>query len=177
MMTGNLGHDMELWFDGRRDQSIIVNDYFTFDYGSYTQGTLQYPLSELTTGQHTASLRVWDVFGNATTRTLSFNVQEGGDATAEFDVIAVPMSAATRFITNYKLGLKLQEERTILTEVYSLAGMRVWHNESTLPAGCQYSASDWKQTDYAGSPLPAGVYLYRSKIGKTYTKTKKLIIK
>ena len=22
MMTGNLGHDMELWFDGRRDQSI-----------------------------------------------------------------------------------------------------------------------------------------------------------
>lgn len=177
MMTGNLGHDMELWFDGRRDQSIIVNDYFTFDYGSYTQGILQYPLSELTTGQHTASLRVWDVFGNATTRTLSFNVQEGGNATADFDVIAVPMSAATRFITNYKLGLKLQEERTVLTEVYSLAGMRVWHNESTIPAGCQYSASDWKQTDYAGSPLPAGVYLYRSKIGKTYTKTKKLIIK
>lgn len=177
MMTGNLGHDMELWFDGRRDQSIIVNDYFTFDYGSYTQGILQYPLSELTTGQHTASLRVWDVFGNATTRTLSFNVQEGDNATADFDVIAVPMSAATRFITNYKLGLKLQEERTILTEVYSLAGMRVWHNESTLPAGSQYSAADWRQTDYAGSPLPAGVYLYRSKIGKTYTKTKKLIIK
>lgn len=177
MMTGNLGHDMELWFDGRRDQSLVVNDYFTFDYGSYMQGTLQYPLSALQVGRHTASLRVWDVFGNATTATLTFNVQEGGNATADFDVIAVPLSATTRFITNYKMGQNLTEARDILTEVYNLTGMRVWHNESTLPAGNQYNAVDWNQTDYAGSPLPAGVYLYRSKMGKSHTKTKKLIIK
>lgn len=176
MLSGNLGHDMELWFDGNTDESIVVNDYFAFNYGSYTDGTLQYPLSDLALGKHTATLRVWDVFGNSTTSTLNFNMQANAH-TDKFSVTASSVGNFTRFITTYPQGASATEDCVIETEVYNLAGMRIWHKSCAIPAGNSYGAVDWNQTDYAGSPLPAGVYLYRSHIGKEKTSTQKLIVK
>ncbi|MGM9693689.1 MAG: type IX secretion system sortase PorU, partial [Alloprevotella sp.] len=35
MMSGNLGHDMELWLDDKRAESVSLNDWFRFDNGSF----------------------------------------------------------------------------------------------------------------------------------------------
>lgn len=176
MLSGNLGHDMELWFDGNTDQSIVVNDYFTFNFGSFTDGTLQYPLNDIALGKHTATLRVWDVFGNSTTSTLNFRMQESAN-TDKFNVVASTVGNLTRFITTYPQGISATGDSEIETEVYNLTGMRVWHKSYAIQAGYCYGSVDWDQTDYAGAPLPAGVYLYRSKVGKEHTSTQKFIVK
>ena len=177
MMSGNLGHDMELWFDNKVSESVVVNDYFSFNYGSYNEGLLEYPLSGLDTGTHTATLRVWDVYDNCTTTKLSFTLTS--NIASNFDVtIANPASDATaRLITSF-IGLADDANGTdVTTEVYNIQGMRVWHNSTHVDQGVQYASFDWDKTDYSGSKLPSGVYLYRSLVGNKHTASKKLIIK
>lgn len=174
MVSGNLGHDMELWFDGDGSGAETVNDYFAFDYGSYNSGLVEYPLSALTPGKHSLTLRVWDIYDNSTTATLAFTVSENG--APEFDVTATDPapSASTRFITTFTGSAETQT--AVRTEVYSIFGRRVWHQEKAVPAGQSYASFDWNLTDYAGTPLPRGVYLYRSVAAGKETGTKKMII-
>ena len=63
----------------------------------------------------------------------------------------------------------------VVTEVYSIAGMRVWSAAQQVASG-EYAAIDWNLTDYAGRRLEAGVYLYRSLVNGKETKTKKIVI-
>lgn len=174
MLSGNLGHDMELWLDGNTAEAEAVNDYFTFDYGSYTSGLLEYPLTGLTEGRHTLSLRVWDVYNNATTATLAFTVS--ADGTPTFDVTSSPLTSglATRFITSFTGNA--DSESTVQTEVYDLAGRRVWHKTASTAAGVNFTSLLWDYADYSGAPLRSGVYFYRSLVNGKKTKTKKTLL-
>ena len=47
--TGNgLGHDLELTIDGDKAGSYILNDYFSYDFGTYRSGSISYQLQDLT---------------------------------------------------------------------------------------------------------------------------------
>ena len=177
MASGNMGHDMELWLDGQTTSPIIVNDYFSFESGSYKQGLLEYPLSDLSQGKHSVTFRVWDVFDNSSISTLQFVVRNEG--TPSFDVNSTEATphATTRFITSFASLATESAPTTVETEVYSISGMRVWNQSSSIPAGSTFAAFDWDLCTYSGQRLPTGVYLYRSKVNNKYTDTKKLIIR
>lgn len=174
MVSGNLGHDMEMWLDGESHNTQTLNDYFTFDYGSYRSGLIEYALSGLTPGKHTLNLRVWDIYDNSTTAALTFTVSEGG--TPSFDVTATTQAAtlSTRFVTSFTAAA--ESDTQVQTEVFNIAGQRVWHRTTTAPAGTGFAAFDWDLTDYGGNKLSRGVYLYRSKVGSKETGTKKMIV-
>lgn len=172
MVSGNMGHDMELWLDDDMSTLQVVNDYFSFDYGSYQKGFVEYPMSGLQPGRHKLNFRVWDVFDNSSLARLDFIVSEA--ETTGFDVMAnTSFSGQIRFIT--KLEAPVESNTDVTLEVYNIAGYRVWHSTSTVNAGDSYAVSDWNRTDYSGNKLERGVYLYRSKANKKETDTKKLI--
>ncbi len=176
IVSGNLGHDMELWFDKDPSTMVSVNDYFAFNYDSYHEGLLTYPLPTLTKGRHRLTLRVWDVFDNSSTASLDFEVTN--DKTDGFEVTAVPTITAgspTDFITTFTQTY--DTDRQVTTEVYDLAGMRIWHGESTLHAGSRYVTINWNGRSYGGAPLTRGVYLYRSSAGGDHTPTKKVVVR
>lgn len=177
MMSGNLGHDMELWFDGNRNEVYKVSDYFTLSAGKYNEGLLTYPLPTLSLGAHTATLRIWDVFDNNTTTTLSFNVTDKEQP--KFDVSATTLTptVSTRFITTFTERANSESTTPVITEVFNVSGLRVWHNKADIAAGVRYASFNWNLTDYTGNKVPAGVYLYRSKVGDKETSTKKIIIR
>ena len=102
MMSGNLGHDMELWLDDKRAESVIVNDWFRFDNGSFSSGMVEYQLENLTPGRHCLDFRAWDAFDNSTTARLNFTVSEEGAPV--FDVYATNLNSGSsnvRFITSF----------------------------------------------------------------------------
>lgn len=175
MISGNMGHDMELWIDGKTTEAVVLNDYFSFDYGSYQTGLATYPLSGLSEGLHTLSFRAWDVFDNSTTATLSFRVSDQG--APDFDVQASPAgaSSSTRFVTVFPVT-DGTADRQVQTEVFSISGSRVWHTTVSVPSSVGFSAVQWELTDYAGNRLPRGVYLYRSKVDNKETSTHKMVI-
>jgi hypothetical protein len=73
--SGNaLGHDMVLVIDNDYKNTIVLNNYFLSDIDTYQKGNLMYALPLLAEGAHSIMIKVWDLLGNSTTKTLNFVV-------------------------------------------------------------------------------------------------------
>lgn len=71
--TGNgIGHDLQLVIDGELTRTYNLNDYFQYDFGSHTTGTLGFSIPELSEGQHRLQFRAWDLMNNSTLKELQF---------------------------------------------------------------------------------------------------------
>ena len=70
-----IGHDMVLVIDGNYNNTVTVNNFFEYNTGSSTEGTLTYPL-ELSAGAHKVELKVWNIFNVSGTGVLEFGLSE-----------------------------------------------------------------------------------------------------
>jgi hypothetical protein len=177
--TGNgIGHDMELIIDGEMSKTYILNDNFSYDFGSYTKGSTFYSIPELTLGQHKLQFRAWDVFNNPTTIELAFNVVKG----LEPNILNVsctknPATTTTTFIINHdRMGSLVDVE----IDVYDTSGRILWkHSESGVSLSSTYTV-DWNLTTDSGSKLETGVYIYRVRLSEDSSskasKAQKLIV-
>lgn len=177
--TGNgIGHDMELIIDGDMSKTYILNDNFSYDFGSYTKGSTYYFIPELTVGQHKLKFRAWDVYNNSSTVELAFNVAVGLEPTIfSVDCTKNPATTTTTFIINHdRMGSTVDVE----IDVYDMSGRILWkHNESGVNTNSSYTV-DWDLTTGGGSKLQTGVYVYRVRLSEgssaKASKAKKLII-
>lgn len=177
--SGNgIGHDLELIVDGETAKTYVLNDYFTYDFGSYQSGTLEYNMSELETGEHTLLFRAWDVLNNSSTAELTFNVVDGLEPQI-FDVTCTnnPATTSTAFrITHDRAGSELD----VRIEVYDMSGRQLWEYQDNTTSASGTLTIDWDLTIDGGRRLGTGVYVYRANIasdGSTYASdAKKLIV-
>ncbi len=177
--TGNgIGHDLELIIDGQKSKTYILNDNFTYDFGSYTSGTTWYNIPELEAGPHRLLFRAWDILNNSSTTELDFNVVKGLEPTLySIGVTDNPASSSTTFIVNHdRTGGTIDVEIT----VYDLAGRALWTHQNNDVSTVGAYTVDWDLTVNNGSRLQTGVYVYRVSIAsdgsKKTSKAKKLII-
>ena len=172
-----IGHDMELVIDNDIHNILKLNDYFSYNFGSYKDGWVKYQLQGLTPGKHTLSFRVWDVNNNSTQAQLNFTVKENINNKLDVNATRNPARTTTHFITTLQ---PIENSASVRTEVYDINGRMVWANTQTLSAGSSYCSSEWRLVDGKGIPVPAGIYLYRSKVDSSEhhasTKTKKIIV-
>ena len=172
-----IGHDMELVIDNDIHNILKLNDYFSYNFGSYKDGWVKYQLQGLTPGKHTLSFRVWDVNNNSTQVQLNFTVKENINNKLDVNATRNPARTTTHFITTLQ---PIENSASVRTEVYDINGRMVWANTQTLSAGSSYCSSEWRLIDGKGTPVPAGIYLYRSKVDSSEhhasTKTKKIIV-
>ena len=177
--TGSgIGHDLVLTIDGDMAKTYVLNDYFEYDFGSYTRGSTYYSIPALTPGRHTLTFRAWDIMNNSSTAELTFNVVEGlSPNLLGIDCTSNPARTNTTFIiTHDRTGSNIDVE----IEVFDISGRPLWrHTESGVSATGAYTV-DWDLTADDGGRLQTGVYIYRVKIGgeggKMVSKAKKLII-
>lgn len=177
--AGNgIGHDLILIIDGDMSKTYVLNDHFTYDFGSYSSGKTFFSIPQLAPGRHTLQFRAWDVQNNSSISTLDFNVVNGLQPTL-FDVSTTnnPVKTSTTFIINHdRTGSNME----VTLEVFDLAGRLLWkHHESGVPTTTAYTV-DWDLTTDGGRRLGTGVYLYRAKIASDgsneVSKAKKLIV-
>ena len=177
--TGNgIGHDIQLIIDGMTSQTYVLNDYFSYDFGSYTEGMVGFSIPTLTAGKHKLQFRVWDTQNNSTTKELSFEVVESLEPVF-FDVECTrnPAETTTSFrIIHDRTG----SEMDVILDIFDMSGRHLWqHSETGVPTDNTYMI-DWDLTSGGGSRVSTGVYLYRVRIssnGSSYaSKTKKLIV-
>ncbi|MBQ3624683.1 MAG: type IX secretion system sortase PorU [Prevotella sp.] len=173
-----IGHDMELIIDSDMTKTYILNNNFTFDFGSYTTGSTWYNIPELSEGQHRLKFRAWDILNNSSTAELTFRVVKGLEPNI-FSVSCTnnPASTTTTFIINHdRTGSNMDVE----IEVFDMSGRLLWkHSESGVSTGSAYTV-DWDLTVDGGRRLQTGVYIYRARISSDNSpkasKAKKLII-
>lgn len=177
--TGNgIGHDLQLIIDGELARTYTLNDYFQYDFGSYTKGLVGFSIPELSEGPHRLQFRAWDVLNNSTTTELNFKVSKGVTPTF-FDVECThnPATTNTAFrIIHDRIGSNLD----ITLDIFDMAGHHLWqHHEQGTPYDNTYTIN-WDLCVDGGRRLHTGVYLYRVRIssdGSSQTsKAKKIII-
>ena len=173
-----IGHDLLLVVDGSASMTYKLNDYFTYDFGTYQSGTVSYTLPELEPGRHSLLFRAWDVLNNSSTATLDFNVVKGLKPTLySIDVSKNPASTSTTFIISHNLGgANLQ----VSIDVFDTSGRLLWtHTESGQAASGTYTV-DWNLCQDGGGRLQTGVYLYRARVSSDgsseVSKAKKLVV-
>lgn len=157
-----------------------LNNYFTFDVGSYSKGTVMYELPILDDGEHTIRFKVWDTQNNSSEETINFTVQTGLEPTVDGLYVTVnPASDYTQFLLTHDRPNGLVK---IQLQVYNLMGQLMWyHIEEGLSDYYTSYPITWDLTDMSGRKLPAGLYLYKASVsfdgGSEATQAQKLIIK
>jgi len=122
-----IGHNMTLTLDG---EAINVNDYYESDLDDFTRGSLRYPFSDLALGEHTLSLRAWDVLNQWGYDSIAFVVVAPSTPILE-QLLAFP----NPFTDQVKFQLTHQEqgeEGELKVSVTNNQGQLVWQRTQTL---------------------------------------------
>ncbi|HCD68787.1 MAG TPA: oxidoreductase, partial [Bacteroidetes bacterium] len=176
-----IGREMEAIIDAGTEgqQSVILNDYFKAQLNSYTEGTIEYPLENMSAGRHTLKLIVWDVYNNSAEAYTEFVIGENEDISLN-NVLNYPnpFNNYTEFHFDHN---KSGQNITVKLNILSVAGNVVKSiTQEITNAPAHSSEITWDGRDDFGDRLARGVYLYnlevRAEDGTTSSKTEKLYI-
>lgn len=174
-----IGHDLVAILDRDESKRVVLNDYFECDENSSLSGQVRYLFSDLQEGEHTLTLRAWDVLNNRSEATLSFTVVNQQELTLDHVLnYPNPFTTHTQFYFEHNQINSLIEVRI---QVFTVSGKPVktlLHTEYASSFRC--GPIDWDGCDDFGGRLAKGTYLYRISVrtadGKTVEKIEKLVI-
>ncbi|UII28582.1 type IX secretion system sortase PorU [Fulvivirga maritima] len=138
----------------------IVNDYYKATKNTYQEGWLRYPLSNLSEGLHTLTIKAWDTHNNSTEKTIQFEVSASGSlAISHLRNYPNPFMDKTLISFEHnRAGDDLQVE----LEIISISG------ESLLKLGFEFidapgkiNLYEWDVNNTLGKKTEAGIYIYK----------------
>lgn len=162
LSTAGIGHTLLMRIDDT-DGFTDVSDYYTPASDGTPSGTVAYPVSELTPGNHTLTFRVWDTSNNFAQSTIEFYVQPGL-APRILDVYtdANPAFDQANFYVRHN---RPDATVTVTVEVFDMLGRPVWSNTATGRSDMFVSTPmTWDLTDRAGRRVNRGIYIYRASV-------------
>ncbi len=156
----NIGRDILFILDEDYTNAQVVNSYFSPELDSYTSGTVEIPLTDLSDGMHTAALRAWDLQGNSGMQQISFHVKTGGSVGLN-NVMSYPNPFINS--TNFKFynqsgGDNLNVSISIFTITGQLIGKQITEltgvgQEVDIPF-------NWQTVVNGGSDPGSGMFIY-----------------
>ena len=174
-----IGHDIIATIDENTAKSIVLNDYYEAEKDSYTKGTIRYPLKSLSEGQHSLSLKAWDILNNSSEVSIDFIVSSSaGLALTHVLNYPNPFTTYTEFWFEHNqpcCGLDVQ------IQIFTITGrLAKTINRKVTTNGFRAEPIEWDGNDDYGSPLARGVYIYRLRVksadGQYAEKSEKLVI-
>lgn len=162
LSTSGIGHNMRLTVDGSQHFNDVAQ-YFTPSSDGSPSGTINYPLSDLREGPHELTLRIWDIDGNSTEKTISFMV-DNTVSPRIFDIYSDANPATTT--ANFYLSHDRPDQMlTVTVTVYNLLGAPIWNRSVTGVSDMFLSTPvSWDLCDASGKRVPRGIYLYKATI-------------
>ena len=158
--VGNgIGHDITAVLDGNTANPYVLNDFYEANKDDYTRGIIRFPLYNLAKGEHSISLKVWDVFNNSSEKTINFVVTDANDlAIADFTSYPNPFSASTDIYFQHN---KANQELDYVLEIYSITGVLIKRIEQTSynSEGYRIGPIRWDGKDNYGGKISAGMYI------------------
>ncbi len=178
--VGNgIGHDLVAVIDDNTEQAIILNDYYESATDDYKKGTVSYPLSGLSEGTHTLSIKAWDNANNSSEKRIEFNVVMAKDIQINNLVnYPNPFTTRTEFIFQHNQpGIPMD----VKLQVFTVSGKLVKSiNQVIVNDGFLSRDLVWNGRDDFGDRIGKGVYVYklqvRSRNGSLTEKIEKLVI-
>jgi hypothetical protein len=178
--AGGIGHDIEAILDGDEANPILLNEYYEAEQDDFTKGRVFYRLRDLEDGEHTLTLKVWDVYNNSQTQDIVF-VVAGNDELKITRVLNYPNPFIdyTEFWFNHNRPFEPLE---VMVQVFTVTGKLVWsRNQIANTNGFLFREMSWDGRDDFGDKIGKGVYVYKLTVKSTLTnnmveKYEKLVI-
>jgi hypothetical protein len=162
--VGNgIGHDLTAVIDNDTQQPIILNEYYETDLDTYKSGEVRYQLPELSEGNHTLSMKAWDVHNNSSTATIDFVVANNGSIALDHVLnYPNPFTTHTEFMFEHNQVCTALDVRI---QVFTVSGKLVKTlEEQVLQDGFRSRPIPWDGTDDFGDRMGKGVYVYRLEV-------------
>ncbi len=154
-----IGHDITAILDGKTDEPYILNDYYEADVNTFNSGRIRFPFSLLSEGDHTVTLKVWDIYNNSSEATTRFTVKASDQL-----VIRHPSNYPNPFNGYTDLVFEHNQqgsELEVTASIYTISGQLVATLSQTgLESGTLSTPLRWNGRNSNGAMLPPGFYLY-----------------
>ena len=182
--ASGIGHDIAATLDGDETNVYKLNDYYTAAVDDYKRGSLSYPFRDLSPGLHTLSLKVWDVYNNATVQEIQFIVFDQDESLEITNVLNYPNPFInyTEFWFNHNSAGILD----VSIQIFTISGKLIKTLNGQTNTGSLSGSSisrdlTWNGTDDFGSKVGKGVYVYKLNVhsrssGMKSEKIEKLVI-
>jgi hypothetical protein len=159
--TGNsIGHDITAVIDGDERNTIVLNDYFSYNTNSYQAGQLTFQLPTLTEGKHSIRLKAWDVFNNSNEQSIELIIAKQEKlAITNIRNYPNPFNTSTQFAFEHN-----QPNTNLLVDlyIYNNAGQKVKSMQRLVnTAGTRNVQISWSGDANSGQKLAKGIYFYR----------------
>lgn len=159
--VGNgIGHDIIAVLDNATNEPYVLNDYYQAEINTFSAGHIVFPFFNLAPGLHTLKLKVWDVFNNSSEANTEFVV----NPSSSFTINAVsnypnPFTDQTYFTFEHNQpGQRID----VQVSIFNLEGQLMAKVLNTIAVGgFKSDPIKWNGNSDGGSPLRAGMYIYR----------------
>ncbi len=157
-LAGGLGHGITLVIDSEPESTVDLTERFEYQQDDYTQGSLQYALTDLSPGRHTFKIKAWDNANNSASVEFAAEIQSGsGPTLVDLLNFPNPMQESTRF--TYTLTRSVER---LLIEIFTLSGRKIRTFESYPTDPGYYDDIVWYGDDFAGDRVATGVYIFKA---------------
>ncbi|MDD3741328.1 MAG: type IX secretion system sortase PorU, partial [Bacteroidales bacterium] len=174
-----IGHDITMIFDENTAGAIVLNKFYESETDDYTQGEVNYPMSELALGPHTLKVKAWDVLNNSSEAVTDFIVANSSEMVLDHIFnYPNPFSTNTAFYFDHNQPfVNLQ----VLIQIFTVSGKHVKTLEADMTTiGYRSEPIFWDGKDEYGDKIAKGVYIYKIKVksptGAIVDKFEKLVI-
>jgi hypothetical protein len=162
--VGNgIGHDIIAILDNNTSNPFILNDYYTSDLDNYKSGVVSFPFEDLATGEHTITLKIWDVFNNSSEKVISFYVTDG-----DIFTISNFLNYPNPFINNTEFYFQHNQSNqnlNVTIEIYSMTGQHIKTLEDNFyDTGYRIGPINWNGSNKYGQIVSSGLYLAKLNI-------------
>ena len=137
----------------------MLNDFYEAEKDDYTRGSIRFPLYNLEKGEHTITLKVWDVFNNSSESIINFVVaDENQFVIADFTTYPNPFSTSTDIYFQHN---KSNQELNYVLDIYSITGILVKRIEESVynSIGYRIGPINWDGKNEYGEKMSAGIYV------------------
>ncbi len=174
-----IGHDVVAVLDANSSKPIVLNDYYTSDLNTFQKGKIKYPFADLSEGNHTLSVKVWDVQNNSSTAFTDFVVAQQAELALNHILnYPNPFTTKTKFFIEHN---QCCSNIHVLIQIYTISGKVVKSIKHTInEGGFRLDGIEWDGKDEYGDKLAKGVYIYKVSVSdgskKNAEKIEKLVI-
>lgn len=147
-----IGRDIVLTSSLQQVGSSVLNDSFVPSIDDCRSGTITIPFETLPTGDHTFTIKAWDMCGNSSVKTIELHVID--NMIYHVSNYPNPFNESTTFV----VSSSLPDGAKVLIEIYNIVGQKVAELSSD---ACYGATIEWNGTNFVGARLGAGVYPYR----------------
>lgn len=169
--ASGIGHDIVAILDGDVNNPYILNDYYQTKLDDYTNGTLRFPLRNLSVGLHTITFKAWDVYNNPIITEIQFVVV--GDETITLTHVLNYPNPFVNYTEFWFTHNRPYEALEVQVQVMTITGKVVWtKNQVVLTEGFLSKEITWDGKDDFGSKIGKGVYIYKLTVKSNLTNKK-----